>query len=62
MTVASVIVGIVVVAVIALAALVLIRDHRNGNHCASCRGCSMGACKSGCDRGCTPIDEEDRKE
>ena len=42
MTVASVLVGIGVIAVIAAAAFVVIRDSRKGNHCASCRGCAMG--------------------
>jgi len=58
-TVASVIVGIVVVAVIVLAAFVLIRDHRNGNHCASCRGCSMGTCNG---NSCNRCDIEEKEE
>ena len=62
MNVATLIVGIVVIAVIAAAAFVLYRDSRNGNHCASCRGCSMGACKSNNDCcHCVPEDE-DKKE
>ena len=42
MTVASVLVGIGVFAAVVVAAFVVIRDSRNGNHCASCRGCAMG--------------------
>ena len=42
MTVASVLVGIAVVVIIATSAFVVIRDTRKGNHCASCRGCAMG--------------------
>lgn len=60
MSTAAIIVGIAVVAIIALAALVVIRDSRNGGHCASCRGCSMGACKKEACENCNS--EEEKKE
>lgn len=61
MSVATIVVGVVVVAIIAAAAFVVIRDHRSGNHCASCRGCSMGSCggKRSC---CQDFDDEEKKD
>ena len=62
MTVASVLVGIAVVAIIATAAFVVIRDSRKGNHCASCRGCAMGCRDRGGSCNLCAIEDEEKEE
>lgn len=62
MTVASVLVGIGVIAVIAAAAFVMIRDSRKGNHCASCRGCAMGCHDRNDSCNLCTIEDEEKEE
>lgn len=41
---ATLLVGVVIVAIVALAIYIVIKDHRSGKCCASCGGCSRATC------------------
>jgi hypothetical protein len=59
MTVTSILIGVGVIAAVTVATIILIRDHINGNHCSSCRGCAKGCrgVKYSCDL-CVVEDEK----